>query len=135
MRHLRFRLAHHVLLFPLDAAAFIENGEGYIGQRVVRREGFLVPVRDLVAEVVGEGATTRAAVHLRRGDEQVIFLVESAETIVDVDDGGWKPLPASLGPLSPWVDAVQSATADAPPAYRLAVASVWREFSHLPNAS
>ena len=136
MRHLRFRLARHVLLFPLEAAAFLEEGAPYLGHSMVRREGLLVPVRDLMAEIWGKHDGPRVAVHVRRADEQGILLVEHAETIVDVDDESWRPLPGALGPLVPWVDAVQAATtSESAPAYRLCLDSVWREFARIPEAS
>ena len=135
MRHIRLRLGPHTLLFPLDAAASVEDGAAYVGKPLVRRDGFLVPVRDLVAEVLGTFDGGRTALHLQRHDERAVLLVERAETLVDVDDVAWHPLPASLGALASWVDAVVRATDSDPPAYRLCVAAVWRELARIPEAS
>jgi hypothetical protein len=128
MRHLRLRAGAHTLLFPIDAAASIDDGSAFVGKSIVRRHGLLVPVRDLAAEVGVEPSAPRIALHLERGDEQAVLLFSAAETIVDVDDSAWRPLPASHDALAPWVDALYTLPNEAP-AFRLAVELVWQRFA------
>jgi hypothetical protein len=128
MRYLRFRLGPHIVMLPLEAATSIEDGEAYRGKTVARREGMLVPVRDLVAEVLGAADLGRVAVHLARGDERAIVLLEAALPIATVEESTWRPLPGSLDRLAPWVDAVHAETSDETPAFRLAPSRVWARF-------
>jgi hypothetical protein len=125
MRYLRFRLGPHTLLLPLEAAASIEDGGAYVGQTIVRRHGYLVPVRDLLVEVVGRADAPRVAIHLRRGDELAIVLVEAALPLTVVDEHAWRTLPSSLDRLAPWVDAICTESSTGEAAFRMSIERVW----------
>jgi hypothetical protein len=132
MRYLRFRLGPHTLMLPLEAAISVEDGASYQGKTVTRLEGLLCPVRDLVSEALGSADLGRVAVHLARGDERAILLLESALSIANVDESAWRPLPGSLDRLAPWVDAIHAEEAGAAPAFRLATERVWARFEEGP---
>ncbi len=128
MRHLRLRAGPHALLFPIAATSSVDDGAAFVAKTIVRRDGFLVPVRDLAAEVGVAAHEPRVALHLERGDERAILLVSAAESIVDVDDAAWRTIPASHDALAPWVDALCTLS-DESPSFRLSVALVWDRFA------